>query len=54
MAGGGYGEGEGESVHELSQSEARELVEGVERQQLQIHEGRNQPHVSGNRGDHDW
>jgi tetratricopeptide (TPR) repeat protein len=54
MAGGGYGEGEGESVHELSQSEARELVEGVERQQLQIHEGRNQPHISGNRGDHDW
>jgi len=54
MAGGGYGEGEGESVHELSQSEARELVEGVERQQLQIHEGRNQPHLSGNGGDHDW
>ena len=54
MAGGGYGEGEGESVHELSQSEARELVDGVERQQLQMHEGRNQPHLSGNRGDHDW
>jgi tetratricopeptide (TPR) repeat protein len=54
MAGGGYGEGEGESVHELSQSEARDLVEAVERQQLNTHEGRNQPHLSGNQGDHDW
>ena len=45
MAGGGYGEGEGESVHELSQSDARDLVEAVERQQLNTHEGRNQPHL---------
>ena len=53
MAGGGFGEGEGESVRELSQSEARELVEGVERQQLSVHEGRSLPHAAS-RGEHDW
>jgi tetratricopeptide (TPR) repeat protein len=53
MAGGGYGEGEGESAHELSQSEARDLVEAVERQQLNMHEGRSQQ-LSGNQEDHDW
>lgn len=49
MAGGDYGEGEEESVHELSQSEARELVEAVGPQQLNTHEGRNQPHLSQTR-----
>ena len=54
MAGGGYGSGEGESARELSPSEARELVEGVERQQLKVDERQNRPHLSAARGQADW
>ena len=52
MAGGGYGEGEGESVQELSQAEARELVEAVQREQLNTHEGRRQ--LAGEQRENDW
>ncbi len=52
MAGGGMGSGEGESAEELSEAEARALLETVERQQLQSHEGRR---VRGGRGEgRDW
>jgi tetratricopeptide (TPR) repeat protein len=40
MAGGGFGSGEGESAEELSQSQARQLLEAVEREQLRSHQGR--------------
>jgi Ca-activated chloride channel family protein len=40
MAGGGYGAGEGESVEELDADQARQLLEAVQREQLQSHEGR--------------
>jgi Ca-activated chloride channel family protein len=40
MAGGGLGSGEGESAEELSEAQARALLETVEREQLQSHEGR--------------
>jgi Ca-activated chloride channel family protein len=40
MAGGGYGAGEGESVEELDAEQARQLLEAVQREQLQSHEGR--------------
>ena len=46
MAGGGYGAGEGESAEELSEAEARQLLEAVEREQLTSHEGRQ----AGSRG----
>lgn len=52
MAGGGYGDAEGESAEELSPSQARELVEAVEREQLSSHEGKNQPR--GDAGEQDW
>jgi len=40
MAGGGMGSGEGESAEELNEAQARALLETVEREQLQSHEGR--------------
>ena len=53
-AGGGYGAGQGESVKELSPSEARQLVEGVRREQLTTHAGRNVGHRNTRAGHHDW
>ena len=52
MAGGGYGGGEGESAEELSEAEARALLEAVEREQLTTHEGR--PAIGGPGGQKDW
>ena len=52
MAGGGYGAGEGESAEELSEAEARSLLEAVEREQLTSHEGRQA--VDGGTGQMDW
>jgi Ca-activated chloride channel family protein len=52
MAGGGYGGGEGESAEELSEAEARALLEAVEREQLTTHEGR--PAIGGAGGQKDW
>ena len=52
MAGGGYGAGEGESAEELSESQARQLLEAVEREQLSSHQGR--PSLSGAAGQKDW
>jgi tetratricopeptide (TPR) repeat protein len=46
MAGGGYGAGEGESAEELSEAQARQLLEAVEREQLSSHQGRQ----AGSRG----
>jgi tetratricopeptide (TPR) repeat protein len=51
MAGGGYGSGEGESAEELSEAEARALLEAVEREQLSSHEGRQ---GGGGAGQKDW
>jgi tetratricopeptide (TPR) repeat protein len=52
MAGGGSGDAGGESAEELSEEEARKLLESVERQQLSEHEGRR---PKGNGGDgRDW
>jgi Ca-activated chloride channel family protein len=52
MAGGGYGAGEGESAEELSEAEARALLEAVEREQLTSHEGR--PAIGGAARQKDW
>jgi Ca-activated chloride channel family protein len=52
MAGGGFGSAEGESVEELSEEEARRLLDAVQRQQLTSHEGR--PSRRGPRGERDW
>jgi tetratricopeptide (TPR) repeat protein len=52
MAGGGYGAGEGESAEELSEAQARQLLEAVEREQLTSHQGR-QAGQSGS-GQLDW
>jgi tetratricopeptide (TPR) repeat protein len=52
MAGGGYGAGEGESAEELSEAEARQLLQAVEREQLSSHQGR-QAGSSGS-GQFDW
>ncbi|MGI9042073.1 MAG: VWA domain-containing protein [Gemmatimonadales bacterium] len=52
MAGGGFGSGEGESVEELTQEQARRLLEAVQRQQLTSHEG--QPARRGAVGERDW
>ena len=46
MAGGGYGAGEGESAEELTEAQARQLLEAVEREQLTSHAGRQ----AGRRG----
>ncbi len=52
MAGGGYGSGEGESAEELNESQARQLLDAVQREQLSSHEGRrsSRPSVGGK----DW
>ena len=52
MAGGGYGSGEGESAEELSEAEARALLEAVEREQLSSHEGRQA--TGREAGQKDW
>jgi Ca-activated chloride channel family protein len=52
MAGGGFGSAEGESVEELSEEEARQLLDAVQRQQLTSHEGR--PSQRGPTGERDW
>ncbi|HTS89540.1 MAG TPA: VWA domain-containing protein [Gemmatimonadales bacterium] len=52
MAGGGTGGDAGESVRELTPEEARALLDQVERQQLETHQGR----PAGSEGSHgrDW
>jgi len=40
MAGGGYGSASGESAEELTEEQARRLLESVMREQLRSHEGR--------------
>ncbi|HEY8258921.1 MAG TPA: VWA domain-containing protein [Gemmatimonadales bacterium] len=52
MAGGGFGSAEGESVEELDAEQARRLLEAVQREQLQTHEGRRMPESRG--GERDW
>jgi Ca-activated chloride channel family protein len=52
MAGGGYGSVEGESAKELTEEQARRLLESVQREQLQTHEGR--PNGKGKPGGKDW
>lgn len=52
MAGGGYGSGEGESAEELSETQARQLLEAVEREQLRSHQGR--PSLGGGAEGKDW
>ena len=52
MAGGGFGAGEGESAEELSESQARQLLETVEKEQLSSHQGR--PSSGGSPGGQDW
>jgi tetratricopeptide (TPR) repeat protein len=52
MAGGGYGSGEGESAEELSESQARQLLEAVEREQLSSHQGKAA--MGGGAGENDW
>jgi tetratricopeptide (TPR) repeat protein len=52
MAGGGYGAGEGESAEELSESQARQLLETVEREQLSSHQGN--PAMHGSSEGQDW
>lgn len=52
MAGGGYGAGEGESAEELSEAQARALLEALEREQLNSHEGRQSS--EGGAGQKDW
>jgi Ca-activated chloride channel family protein len=52
MAGGGFGSGEGESAEELSESEARQLLDAVQREQLSSHEGRRSSKPAT--GEKDW
>ena len=52
MAGGGFGSAEGESAEELDVEQARRLLEAVQREQLQTHEGRRSPESRG--GERDW
>jgi len=52
MAGGGYGAGEGESAEELSETQARQLLETVEREQLSSHQGT--PSLGRGSREHDW
>jgi len=52
MAGGGQGGDEGESVEELDEQQARAMLEEVERQQLNTHEGRRQQ--KGGSAERDW
>jgi hypothetical protein len=52
MAGGGYGAGEGESAEELNDTQARQLLETVEREQLSSHQGN--PSLQAGSREHDW
>jgi len=52
MAGGGYGAGEGESAEELTAEQARQLLETVEREQLNSHQGN--PSLGGGSRSQDW
>ena len=52
MAGGGYGSMVGESAKELTEEQARRLLESVQREQAQTHEGR--PNGKGKPGGKDW
>jgi len=52
MAGGGFGSAEGESAKELSEVQARQLLEAVEREQLSTHRAR--PATRANAGQLDW
>jgi tetratricopeptide (TPR) repeat protein len=52
MAGGGFGAGEGESAEELSETQARQLLEAVEREQLSSHQGN--PAMRGGSEEQDW
>jgi tetratricopeptide (TPR) repeat protein len=52
MAGGGYGAGEGESAEELSPSQARQLLDAVEREELSSHQGN--PSRGGGSEGQDW
>lgn len=52
MAGGGMGSGEGESAEELSETQARALLETVEKEELQSHQGR--PVMRGRSEGRDW
>ncbi|HET7601146.1 MAG TPA: VWA domain-containing protein [Gemmatimonadales bacterium] len=52
MAGGGYGSGEGESAEELNESQARQLLDAVQREQLSSHFGR--PARRPTRDERDW
>ncbi len=52
MAGGGFGSAEGESAQELDVEQARHLLEAVQREQLQTHEGKRSKEAR--RGERDW
>jgi Ca-activated chloride channel family protein len=52
MAGGGFGSAEGESAEELDVEQARRLLDAVQREQLQTHEGRRMPDQRA--GERDW
>jgi tetratricopeptide (TPR) repeat protein len=52
MAGGGFGAGEGESAEELSETQARQLLETTEREQLSSHQGN--PAMRGGSDEQDW
>ena len=52
MAGGGFGSAEGESAEELDVEQARRLLEAVQREQLQTHEGRRSKEARS--GERDW
>ena len=52
MAGGGFGSGEGESAEELSESQARQLLEAEEREELSSHQGKAA--MGGGAGEKDW
>jgi Ca-activated chloride channel homolog len=52
MAGGGFGSGEGESVEELDEEQARRLLDAVQREQLSTHEGKRLREASS--GGRDW
>ena len=52
MAGGGFGSGDGESAEELSESEARQLLDAVQREQLSSHDGKRASRPAT--GEKDW
>jgi Ca-activated chloride channel family protein len=52
MAGGGFGSAEGESAEELSESEARQLLDAVQREQLASQDGKRSSKPGS--GEKDW